>query len=63
MAKVSTDLESGIDRAVLVYINEHDSDDHVVEEELEGLCEAANVEPIASMRQRLDRPINATFIG
>jgi GTP-binding protein HflX len=52
-----------IEKAVLVYINEDEAEDTVVEEELVGLCEAARVEPIASIRQRLDRPYKGTFVG
>jgi GTP-binding protein HflX len=52
-----------VERAVLVFINEDDAEDTVVQEELEGLCEAANVEPVASIRQRLDRPYKGTFVG
>jgi GTP-binding protein HflX len=51
------------ERAVLVYINEDENEDTVVEEELEGLCEAAGVEPLAGIRQRLDRPHKGTFVG
>src|SRR5580658_10384405 len=57
------ELPSTIEKAVLVYINEDEAEDIVVEEELEGLCEAAQVEPIASIRQRLDRPHKGTFVG
>ncbi|MBS1717655.1 MAG: GTPase HflX [Armatimonadetes bacterium] len=49
--------------AVLVYVNEYEEEDNFAEEELEGLCEAAHVEPQASLRQRLDRPSKGTFIG
>lgn len=51
------------EQAVLVYINSDEEEDEVVEQELEGLCEAAGVEPLASLRQRLDAPSKATFIG
>ncbi len=51
------------EKAVLVVVNEHDSDDQMVEEELIGLCEAAGVEPLITVRQRLDRPYKGTFIG
>lgn len=51
------------ERAVLVFINNDEADDVYVEEELEGLCEAAGVEPVASIRQRLNRPYRPTFIG
>lgn len=56
-------LEPPIEKAVLVYVNEDDGEDLAVEEELEGLCEAARVEPLASIRQRLDKPYKATFVG
>ncbi|MFN8219340.1 MAG: GTPase HflX [Fimbriimonadales bacterium] len=51
------------ERAVLVYINDDEADDQIVEDELEGLCEAANVEPVAMIRQRLESPIKSTFLG
>ncbi|HMS54339.1 MAG TPA: GTPase HflX [Fimbriimonadaceae bacterium] len=51
------------ERAVLVYVNDDDAEDTYVEEELEGLCEAANVEVVGSLRQRLDSPVRATFLG
>ena len=44
-------------------INEDESEDGIVEEELEGLCEAALVDPVAIIRQRLDRPHKGTFVG
>lgn len=49
--------------AVLVYVNEDENEDEMVESELEGLCEAAGLEPVAAIRQRLDRPHKATFVG
>jgi GTPase len=58
-----TSLETPVEKALLVYINEDDAEDRLVEEELEGLCEAAGVEPVASLRQRLDRPYKGTFLG
>jgi len=63
MAKTLSNLETPTETAVLVYINEDESEDHVVEDELVGLCEAAGVEPVASIRQRLDRPYKGTFVG
>lgn len=51
------------ERAVLVLVNEEESDDDYVEEELAGLCEAAHVEVVGSIRQRLDRPHKAAFVG
>ena len=62
MSKMET-LESSVEKAVLVYINEDEAEDRVVEDELEGLCEAARVEPIAGIRQRLDKPWKATYVG
>ena len=56
-------VEEPIERAVLVYVNEDEADDLMVEEELEGLCEAARVEPIAGIRQRLDKPHKGTYVG
>lgn len=52
-----------VETAVLVFVNEDDAEDEGVEEELVGLCEAANVEPLVTVRQRLDRPNKATFVG
>lgn len=48
---------------MLVFVNEDDEEDASVEEELAGLCEAALVEPVATLRQRLPRPNKATFVG
>ena len=56
-------MEDTVERAVLVYINEDEAEDRIVEEELEGLCEAALVEPVAGIRQRLDRPHKGTYVG
>lgn len=55
--------EDPVETAVLVMVNEDDSEDAYVEEELRGLCEAANVEPVATIRQRLDRPYRGTYVG
>ena len=52
-----------VETAVLVYVNPDEELDDVVEEELEGLCEAANVEPLAGIRQRLERPYKANYVG
>jgi GTP-binding protein HflX len=57
------DLEAAVEKALLVYVNEDEAEDRVVEDELEGLCEAANVVPIASIRQRLSKPWKGTFVG
>lgn len=52
-----------IEKAVLVYINSDEAEDGYVEAEFEGLCEAAGVEPLASLRQRLEAPLRPAFIG
>ncbi len=62
MTKYS-DTKTDVEKAVLVMINEDETEDGIVEDELEGLCEAAHVEPVAIMRQRLDRPHKGTFVG
>ncbi|MBL8086906.1 MAG: GTPase HflX [Chthonomonas sp.] len=49
--------------AFLVFVNDDESDDLYVEEELAGLCEAAHVEPVGTLRQRIGRPTKATFLG
>jgi len=63
MSTTMESLEDVIETAVLVYVNEDEADDQIVEDELVGLCEAANVKPIASIRQRLDRPWKGTYVG
>jgi GTP-binding protein HflX len=63
VAKGLDTLEQEAERAVLVVVNEDENEDEIVENELEGLCEAAGVEPIATIRQRLDRPYKGTFVG
>src|SRR5271154_1026941 len=52
-----------VETAVLVYVNADEDMDQVVEDELEGLCEAAQVEPLAAIRQRLEKPHKANFVG
>ena len=56
-------LEAAVEKAVLVYVNEDEAEDSIVEEELQGLCEAARVDPVAGIRQRLDRPHKGTYVG
>lgn len=56
-------MEPEIEKAVLVVVNQDESEDDIVENELEGLCEAAGVTPLATIRQRLDRPYKGTFVG
>jgi len=56
-------IEHTEERAFLVYMNSDEAEDEYAEMELEGLCEAANLTPCGTMRQRLDRGGKATFIG
>jgi len=56
-------IEDPIETAVLVMVNEDEAEDTYVEDELRGLCEAANVEPVATIRQRLDRPHRHSYVG
>ena len=51
------------EQAFLVLVNVDASEDDVCEAELEGLVEAAQGEVVGSLRQRVDRPYKATFIG
>jgi GTP-binding protein HflX len=62
MSKMES-LETPVEKAVLVYVNEDEADDRIVEDEMEGLCEAAAVEPAASIRQRLAKPWKSTYVG
>jgi GTP-binding protein HflX len=59
----SSATEGAAERALLVFINPESEDDAYVEEEMLGLCEAAGVEPVGEIRQRLGRPIRGTFLG
>lgn len=47
----------------MVLVNPNPEDDEYAEEELTSLCEAAGVEPVAVVRQRVDHPTTATYIG
>ena len=51
------------EKLFLVYVNQDAGEDETVELELEGLCEAAGGEVVGSVRQRLQKPHRATFLG
>ncbi len=51
------------ENAFLVYVNQDQTEDDLVEAELEGLCEAARIIPVGEMRQRIDRPHKTAYIG
>jgi GTP-binding protein HflX len=57
------DRESSPEKLFLVYVNSDAADDESVENELAGLAEAAGGEVVGSVRQRLEKPHRATFIG
>jgi len=57
------DRESSPEKLFLVYVNSDAADDESVEDELAGLVEAAGGEVVGSVRQRLEKPHRATFIG
>src|SRR5579862_1948644 len=63
MPRTVENLDAPVEKAVLVLVNEDESEDQAVEEELEGLCEAAHVVPLASIRQRLDKPYKTSYVG
>ena len=63
MSRMDVATGEAAEQAVLVYTNVDDAEDPYVELELEGLCEAALVTPIASTRQRLDKPHKGSFLG
>jgi GTP-binding protein HflX len=52
-----------LERALVVFVNPEEEDDEYTQNELFGLCEAAHVEPVGYIRQRLDRPNTSTYIG
>lgn len=52
-----------VERALLVFVNTEPELDAHVEGELYGLCEAARVQAVGHVRQRLNQPVRATFIG
>ncbi len=51
------------ERLFLVFVNTDEADDKSLEDELEGLVEAAGGEVAGSTRQRLSKPTKATYIG
>lgn len=51
------------ERLFLVYVNSESAEDTAVEQELEGLVEAAGGEVAGATRQRLDRPYKGTYVG
>lgn len=51
------------ERLFLVYVNPDESEDEVVEQELEGLVEAAGGVVAGMTRQRLSRPHKRSYIG
>ncbi len=63
MPKLLAETQADTERAFLVFVNEDETEDDYIEEELTGLCEAAGVEIVGGLRQRLDRPHKGTYLG
>lgn len=63
MRRVATETRRPTERAVLVLVHEDAAEDDYAAEELESLCDAAGVEVVSSIHQRVDKPSSATFIG
>lgn len=63
MPRVAKDTRVPSPKAVLVLVHEDASLDYYSEEELTALAEAAGIEPVAVVHQRVDKPTTATFIG
>lgn len=57
------DQREPAEKLFLVYINEDQSEDEMVEAELEGLVEAATGIVVGSVRQRVHKPYRATYLG
>lgn len=62
MSKANNTKEQ-TERILLVYVNPEPSEDDYAEAELEGLVEAAEGQAVGSIRQRVDRPLKATYVG
>ena len=63
MPRVASDTSLPAEKAVLVLVHEEASLDIYTEEELVSLAEAAGVEHVGVLHQRVDRPSTATYIG
>ncbi len=63
MPKKTESTTAPQEKLFLVLVNEDSADDDYVQQELEGLCEAAGGEVAGSARQRVDRPLRGTYIG
>ncbi|MBL8068496.1 MAG: GTPase HflX [Armatimonadetes bacterium] len=51
------------EKLLLVYVNPEAEEDAYAEAELEGLVDAAGGEPVGQIRQRIERPYKAAYIG
>lgn len=52
-----------VEKFFLVFVNSEESEDAYVEAELEGLVEAADAQVVGSLRQRVGKPVGATYLG
>src|SRR5688500_10951157 len=63
MPRVASDTRLPAERAVLVLVHEESDLDIYAEEELVSLADAAGLNPVGVIHQRVDKPRTATFIG
>jgi GTP-binding protein HflX len=63
MPRQPVETKAPAERAVLVFVNTDPEEDSYAEEELTALCRSAGVIPVAKLRQRIEKPNPATFLG
>ncbi|MFN8138485.1 MAG: GTPase HflX [Fimbriimonadales bacterium] len=63
MSRASYETKQATPRAFLVFVNSDAEEDEYSESELNSLCEAAGVGVVGSIRQRVDQPSTASYIG
>jgi GTP-binding protein HflX len=63
MPKTQHETTESAERCVLVFVNDDPSEDPFVEEELEGLCQAAGASVAGEIRQRVEKPSTSTYVG
>ncbi|MEM4408954.1 MAG: GTPase HflX [Candidatus Caldarchaeum sp.] len=63
MPRQPVETKAPAERAILVFVNMDPGEDFYAEEELTALCHSAGVIPVAKLRQRIEKPNPATFLG
>ncbi len=63
MSRNLVDTKKPAEKALLVFVNQDQGEDEYVEEELTALCEAAGISVVGNIRQRVDQPSGATYVG